>query len=143
MSWITYKHLLYAPCLAYWTLFHSLCQQCVIVHHVCAQVHEYMSCHKAIVVISGRTYIYIYIYHRRVLRSSHRKLVSVGFEPTTTKFCSDAVTDWAIRPWAELTLTANFVQLLQFYLLFSVRFHFGFSKTAQYDGNRAQSLNSF
>ena len=28
---------------------------------------------------------------------------------------SDALTDWAIRPWVELGLRANFVQLLQFH----------------------------
>ena len=44
-------------------------------------------------------YIYIYIYgihHRRIFRSSYRRLVLVGFErfePTTTEFHSDALTD--------------------------------------------------
>ena len=50
--------------------------------------------------------------------SSYRKLAWVGFEPTTTEFRSDALTDWAIRPWVQLTFRANFVQLLQFHLLF-------------------------
>ena len=40
----------------------------------------------------------------------------MGFEPTTTEFRSDALTDWAIRPWLLLVLRANFLQLLQFYL---------------------------
>ena len=74
-------------------------------------------------------YIYIYIYgihHWRILWSSYRKLVWVGFEPTTPEFRSNALTDWAIRPWAQLALRANFVQLLQFHLLFSVKFHFGY-----------------
>ena len=63
------------------------------------------------------TYIYIYsIHHWRIFRSSYRKLAWVGFEPTTTEFRSDAVTDWAIRPWVQLALRANFVQLLQFHL---------------------------
>ena len=65
-------------------------------------------------------YIYIYIYgihHWRILRSSYRKLAWVGFEPTTTEFRSDALTDWAIKPWVQLALRANFVQLLQFHLL--------------------------
>ena len=58
-------------------------------------------------------YIYIYIYicgihHRRMPWSSYRKLSWVGFEPTTTEFRSDALTDWAIRPWVQLTLRANF-----------------------------------
>ena len=62
-------------------------------------------------------YIYIYvIHHWRIFRSSCRKLAWVGFEPTTTEFCSDALTDWAIRPWVQLALRANFVQLLQFHL---------------------------
>ena len=40
----------------------------------------------------------------------------VGSEPMTTEFRSDTLTDWAIRPWPQLALRANFVQLLQFYL---------------------------
>ena len=56
------------------------------------------------------------IHHWRILRSSYRKLAWVGFEPTTTEFRSDALTDWAIRPWVQLALRANFVQLLQFHL---------------------------
>ena len=63
------------------------------------------------------TYIYIYsIHHWRIFRSSYRKLAWVGFEPTTTEFRSDAVTDWAISPGVQLALRANFVQLLQFHL---------------------------
>ena len=53
--------------------------------------------------------------------NSYRKLAWRGFEPTTT----DALTDWAVRPWVQLALRANFVQLLQFHRLFSVTFHFG------------------
>ena len=56
------------------------------------------------------------IHHWRIFRSSYRKLALVGFEPTTTEFRSDALTDWAIRPWVQLALRANFVQLLQFHL---------------------------
>ena len=47
--------------------------------------------------------------------------------PTTTEFCSDALTDWAIKPWVQLALRANFVQLLQFpnfMSLFSVHVSF-------------------
>ena len=40
----------------------------------------------------------------------------MGFEPTTTEFRSDALTDWAITPWVQLPLRANFVQLLEFHL---------------------------
>ena len=56
------------------------------------------------------------IHHWRIFTSSYRKLSWVGFKPTTTEFRSDALTDWAIRPWAQLALRANFVQLLQFHL---------------------------
>ena len=59
---------------------------------------------------------YALIHHWRSFRSSYRKLAWVGFEPTTTEFRSDALTDWATRPWVQLALRANFVQLLQFYL---------------------------
>ena len=34
---------------------------------------------------------------------------------TTTEFCSDSLTHWAIRPWVQLRLRSNFIQLLQFY----------------------------
>ena len=65
------------------------------------------------------------IHHWIILWSSYRKLAWVGFEPTTTKFRSDALTDGAIRPWIQLALRANFVHLLQFHYLFSVGDHFG------------------
>ena len=58
------------------------------------------------------------IHHWRILWSSYRKLAGVGFEPTTTEFRSDPLTDWAARPWVKLAHRANFVQLLQF--------HFGY-----------------
>ena len=48
------------------------------------------------------------------------------FEPTTTDFRSDALTDWGIKPWVQLVLRANFVQLLQFHRLVSVKFHFDY-----------------
>ena len=41
-----------------------------------------------------------------------------GFEPTTTEFRSDALTDRAIRPWVQLALRANFAQLLQFIYIY-------------------------
>ena len=66
------------------------------------------------------------IHHRRILWSSYRKLAWVGFEPTTTEFRSDALSDWAIRPWVQLALRANFLQLLQFHHFFSVTFHSGY-----------------
>ena len=40
----------------------------------------------------------------------------VGFEPRTTDFRSYALTNWAIRPWVQLAVRANLVQLLQFHL---------------------------
>ena len=66
------------------------------------------------------------IHHWRIFRSSYRKLAWVGSEPTTTEFPSDALTDWAIKPCIQLALRANFVLLLQFHCLLSVRFHFGY-----------------
>ena len=57
------------------------------------------------------------IHHWRIIWSSYRKLAWVGFEPTTTEFRSDTLTNWAIRPWVQLALGANFVQLLQFHRL--------------------------
>ena len=50
------------------------------------------------------------------LESSYRKLARVRFEPTTCGFRSDDLTNWAIRPWVQVALRANFVQLLQFHL---------------------------
>ena len=78
-------------------------------------------------------YIYIYIlydilydiHHWRIIWSSYIKLARVGFEPTTTEFHSDTPTDWAIRPWVQLALTANFEQTVQFHRLFSVKLCFG------------------
>ena len=50
----------------------------------------------------------------KVIWSSNRKLAWVGFEPTTTEFYSDARTDWVRRPWVQLALRANFLQLIHF-----------------------------
>ena len=38
------------------------------------------------------------IQHWQIFRSSYRKIIWLGFEPITTKFHSDAITDWDIRP---------------------------------------------
>ena len=62
--------------------------------------------------------------HWRILRSSCRKLTWLGFEPATTEFHSDALTDWAIRPRFQLTFRATFAQLLQFHILFNVHISF-------------------
>ena len=53
------------------------------------------------------------IHHWRIFR---RKLAWVGFQPTTIEFCSDALTDWPIKPWVQLPFRPNFLQLLQFHL---------------------------
>ena len=81
-----------------------------------------------ILVFSGDDFWIVWIqifgiHHRRILWSSYRKLPWVGFEPTTTGFHLDALTDWAIRPWVQLAIRANFVQLLQFHYLFSITLH--------------------
>ena len=52
----------------------------------------------------------------RIFRSSYIKLAWLGFEPTTTEFRSDALTDWAFKPWVQLALRGNSLQLLQIYL---------------------------
>ena len=67
-------------------------------------------------------YIYIYIYIWRILWSSYECwLTLVGFEPATTEYRlnTDSLTNWAMRPWVQLVLRANFVKLLQFHRLFS------------------------
>ena len=44
------------------------------------------------------------IHHWKIFRSSYRyrKLAWVGYEPTTTEFRSNVLTDLAIRPWVQL-----------------------------------------
>ena len=64
------------------------------------------------------------IHHWRIFWSSYRTLAWVRFEPATTEFRSDALTDWVIRPWVQLALRAKFVQLLQIHRLFRVTFYF-------------------
>ena len=78
-------------------------------------------------VIYMQTFHYtnLIFYHWKIIWSSYRKLTWVWFEPMTTEFRSDALTSWAIRPWVQLTLRANFVTLLRFHRLLSVRFYFG------------------
>ena len=74
---------------------------CVIWAYVCIYIYKH---------------IYLYIYKpMKSFWSSYRMLAWVGFEPTTTKFRSDALTDWPIRPWVQPALKVNFIQLLQFY----------------------------
>ena len=59
--------------------------------------------------------IYSFIYSIYIYRGSYRKLTWLRVALTITEFRSDFLTDWAIRPWDQLALRANFVQLLQFY----------------------------
>ena len=71
--------------------------------------------------------VYVYsIHHWGILSSSCRELAGVVLEPTTSEFHSEALTDWAVMQWIQLALRANFVQPLEFRLLFSVRFHFSY-----------------
>ena len=58
------------------------------------------------------------IHHWRNFRSSDRKFAWVGFEPKNTEFRSDALTDWALRPWVQLALRANFLSYSQSHLFF-------------------------
>ena len=89
----------------------------------------FASCHicfkqnlaQVIILVAGW---YIWYSPLKDFRSSCRKLTWVGFEPAATKFCSEALTNWAIRPWIQLTLGANFVQLLHLISLFSVHVSF-------------------
>ena len=55
------------------------------------------------------------IHHWRIIWSSYRKLAWVGFEPTATEFRSDALNDWAIRPWVQLALYKH-VHILSIYI---------------------------
>ena len=74
-------------------------------------------------------YIYVYIYtyiYMVFITEGFFEVAIESWPDTTIEFRSDALTDWAIRPWVQLALRANFVQLLQFHRLFSVTFHFGY-----------------
>ena len=51
------------------------------------------------------------IHHWRIFRSSNRKLTCVWFEPLTTKFCSDALTDWVITPCIYLFVCLITIEL--------------------------------
>ena len=63
-------------------------------------------------VSSGMTHRYG-IHHRRVFRSSYRKLAWVGFEPTTTEFCWDTLNDWAIGSWVHIFI---FIYIICIYI---------------------------
>ena len=70
------------------------------------------------------SYIYfIYGIHRwRIVRSSYRKMTWVGSKTTNNEFHWGALFEWAIVP--RVQLGANYVQILQFHLLFSVHVSF-------------------
>ena len=66
------------------------------------------------------------------------------FEPTTTEFRSEALTNWALRSWVQLALRADFVQLLLFYLVGQCS-HFistiaFFSRHSCFEQNLAQGI---
>ena len=63
--------------------------------------------------------------HWSFLWSRYRKLARVKFESKIIEFCSDTLNNWAIRPWVQLVVRANFLQLFQFHRLFNVKFNFG------------------
>ena len=94
------------------------------IYYIYINIYKYINTYIYIMYLYiSCIYIYIYIYiftygihHWSIFRSSYRKLARVGFEPTTTEFRSVAPTDWAIRPWVQVALRANFVQVLQFHL---------------------------
>ena len=56
------------------------------------------------------------IHYWKIFSSSCREFCRMEFNPTTSRFHSDALYDWATRPWVQLALRANLVQLLQFHL---------------------------
>ena len=90
----------------------------VFLAHLVFLAHVLGLC-RGVAVQSHASYAEACIHHWRILWNSNRKLTWVRFEPMTTEFCSDALTNWAIRPRVQLALRANFVQLLQFHGLFS------------------------
>ena len=72
-------------CLSLYLYLSYIYQQCVTVHHV----PKCMSCHKAIVVITGKAHFFhdfIYILSQ-VFLISYRKLGQVGFESTNPQPC--------------------------------------------------------
>ena len=48
---------------------------------------------------------YIFSRHWKILWGTYRQVAWVGFESTTTAFCSDALTDWAINQTMSSTRT--------------------------------------
>ena len=92
--------------------------------------HIFFKQNLAQIITLGAEWIDIYgIYQRRIFISSYRKLAWLVFKSLTTEFHSDALTDWAFRPWVQLALRASFLQLLQFYFFVLSYHHNGFLVT--------------
>ena len=97
------------PCAA--TPISSLCSEFIFHFGLC--LRQLPQVNSRIVITLAAEWIDAYgIHHWRIFRSSYRKLAWVGFEPMTTEFRSDALTDCPITPWVQLALRANSVQLL-------------------------------
>ena len=77
-----------------------------------------------VITLAVKWLIHMVFITEEICRRSYRKLVWVGFKPRTATFHSDALTNWAIRPWIQPAVRANFVQLFQFLPLFSVHISF-------------------
>ena len=95
--------------------------------HICIYVYICIYVHVCTYIVYI-VYIYIYIYiYVHIYWSGCRKLVWVGFEPATSEFRRpNRLSYQAMSSTVHLALRANFVQLLQFHRLFSVRFHFDY-----------------
>ena len=138
VSYFNFTDITYIYIYIYISLIYIHCIYIYILYHYILYTYLYIY---ICVYISIHIYIYIYIYvcvcvcvcvyvysihHWGILSSSCRELAGVVLEPTTSEFHSEALTDWAVMQWIQLALRANFVQPLEFRLLFSVRFHFSY-----------------
>ena len=132
-----YIYITYIYTLHIYILYHYILYTYLYIY-MCIYIHTYIYIY-IYIYIYVYIYIYIYIYicvcvcvyvysihHWGILSSSCRELAGVVLEPTTSEFHSEALTDWAVMQWIQLALRANFVQPLEFRLLFSVRFHFSY-----------------
>ena len=109
-------------------------------------MYIYIHIYYMYIILYIYAYIYIHIYymygtyHWRSFRSTYKKLAWVRFEHTTTEFRSDALTNWALKPWVQLALRAtdeapvkkrNFCWVNIHYFIFSLAiiFDMAFSDT--------------
>ena len=60
-------------------------------------MNQSVQIHITIIIIIIYIIIIYGTHDGRIIWSSYRKLAWVAFEPTTTEFRSDVLTDWAIR----------------------------------------------